>query len=70
MNKFTKALLLSLLFAAPVAICVPAVQANTVEKQSQQVAGDTTKKLFALEASRDDVSTQQDVAFRAGKTRR
>ncbi len=49
MNKFTKALLLSLFFAAPVTICAPAVQANTVENQSQQVAGDTTKKLIAKE---------------------
>lgn len=69
MNKFTKALLLSLFFVAPVAICVPAVQANTVENQSQQVAGDTTKKLFAQEASRDDVSTGQDVAFRGNRRR-
>lgn len=44
MNKFTKALLLSLFFAAPVAMSAPAVQAKTVGNQPQQVAQATTKK--------------------------
>ncbi len=44
MNKFAKALLLSLFFATPVAICAPAVQAKTVGNQPMQVAQATTRK--------------------------
>ena len=44
MNKFAKALILSLFFAAPVAISANAVQAKTASSQPQQVAQATTKK--------------------------
>ncbi len=43
MNKFAKALLLSLVFAAPVAISVPAVQASPVTAH-QQLAHSSTQK--------------------------
>ena len=55
MNKSTKALLLSVFFAAPVAICASAVQAKTVENHLQQVAPATTKKLLIQKASKGDV---------------
>lgn len=44
MNKFAKALLLSLFFAAPVAISANAAQAKTVGTQPQKVAMATPKK--------------------------
>ncbi|HCF30202.1 MAG TPA: hypothetical protein DEV81_24060 [Cyanobacteria bacterium UBA11049] len=55
MNKSTKALFLSLFFAAPVAICASAVQAKTVESHLQQVAPATTKKILTHKASKGDV---------------
>ena len=43
MNKFAKALILSLFFAAPVAISANAVQAKTVSTQPQKIAMATKK---------------------------
>jgi uncharacterized protein YfaQ (DUF2300 family) len=54
MNKFAKALLLALVFAAPVAIFAPAVQASPVTTH-QQVA---------------QVSTQNRMAAKKRRTRR
>lgn len=42
--KFAKALILSVVFAAPVAICANAVQAKTVSTQPHKVAMATNKK--------------------------
>jgi hypothetical protein len=48
MNKFAKALLLSLVLAAPVAISTNAVQAKTANTHSQRLAMATTKKPHAM----------------------
>ena len=47
MNKFAKALLLSLVLAAPVAISTNAVQAKTANTRPQRLAMATTKKPHA-----------------------
>lgn len=63
MNKFAKALLLSLVFAAPVAMSAPAVQAKPVsahtqmaKASSQQAGVKAKKKRMKRKATRNTVT--------------